>query len=757
MKTPSPDRIRAMIGTLEKVDSQSLEFDGSFLDLAARFAPLEGTTLLLSGGDLDCSRYHILGTLPWLTLRGRRGAMQLHAGEKTIDMGADPFASLRSVLSAFQHIVEAATAAAVPLQSGLMGYLAYDLKDCLERLPRTGLDDLQLPHLCLYAPGAIVVYDSIGAQTQVFFPRRKLNGQMTTGGARSRFFELLCAQQGPAELYQGTSRGFRSNFTRAAYEAAVTRVRAYIAAGDVYQVNLSQRFEMTFQGSAFELLKHMFQRNPAPFFAYVNAGDHQVVSTSPERFLMQRGRRVETRPIKGTRPRAAETAEDLRLAEELVNSPKDDAELSMIVDLMRNDIGRVCRQGSVRVAHHKQLEKYENVYHLVSTVEGRLDEGLGSADLIAATFPGGSITGCPKICAMEIIDELEPHCRHVYTGSLGYISFHDSMDLSIAIRTATVAGDRVVFSVGGGIVMDSDPAAEYEETMHKGKTLMTAFQGRGSETVKPTFVWINGALKPADEATVGIGDAGFQYGFGFFETLRVDCGRSRHLKRHLTRFNHTWQQLFGTRPPDLTWEEIIRPVILKNGLAHQTAAVKILAAAGKSRVPPAQGTLLVTARTYHHRLAQKKQKGLCLACYPHGRQTPLANHKTLNYLYYYLAGRWAQENGADEALILNPDGSVSETNTANLILINHRTVLLPQSPHVLPGVMEKLVVEELERQGYGVTRKRLTLSDVVAAEEVLLTNALMGAVPALSLDGTALNWPSQRWCRLNDALGIAVS
>jgi para-aminobenzoate synthetase component 1 len=754
--TSATDNIHALAGTLDGVDSQLLVYDGDFLDLAARFAPLEGTVLLLSGGELDCARYHLLGTLPWLTLRGRRGAMRLASGEAVMGMDTDPLAALRRVLATYHHTITTDSRDAAPLQAGLMGYLAYDLKDCLETLPRTCLDDLQLPHLCLYAPGAVIVHDRTTAQTRVFFPRRRIDGKSVNEATRRRFFKLLNADPPAVESFSGGGGGFRSNFTRTDYEAAVAHIRDYIAAGDIYQVNLSQRFEMGFEGSAFALLRDLFRRNPAPFFSFVNAGDHQVVSTSPERFLLQQGERVETRPIKGTRPRGKTAARDRRLAAELIGSLKDDAELSMIVDLMRNDIGRVCRQGSVKVTHHKKLEKYENVYHLVSIVEGRLDKGLGSADLIAATFPGGSITGCPKIRAMEIIDELEPHCRHVYTGSLGYISFHESMDLSIAIRTATVTGRRVIFSVGGGIVFDSDPAAEYEETLHKGQTLMTAFKGQEGRISRPTMVWINGVFKPAHEATVAIDDTGFQYGFGFFETLRIDHGHILRLDQHLARFHHTWRQLFGARPQDFTWDQIIDQVVSRNGLAQRTAAVKILAAAGPSGVPPSEGTILVTARRYRHRLTGRKERGLHLARYPHARQTPLADHKTMNYLYYYLAGRWAQEKGADEALILNPDGSISETNTANLILVRQGTVIQPQSPYVLPGVMQAAVTAALKSQGYSLQHNPTTMADLLSAEEVLLSNALMGVVPVLSLDNTRLNPPSDLWQRLNRALGITI-
>src|SRR5688572_30480132 len=290
---------------------------------------------------------------------------------------------------------------------------------------------------------------------------------------------------------------------------AVEAIRSYIAQGDVYQVNMSQRFAGDFEGDPFELYAEMYQANPAAFFAYVNAGDHQVVSTSPERFIQLKDGLVETRPIKGTRPRGASVEEDRRLLEELEGSKKDEAELSMIVDLLRNDIGKVCRAGSVRVAAHKRVEGYKNVYHLVSVVEGELDDGQSAVDLIRATFPGGSITGCPKIRSMEIIDELEPVRRHVYTGSIGYVSFHGSLDLSIAIRTATISGGQLVFSVGGGITYDSDPGLEYEETLHKGRTLMKALVGAGATADQTTsaaaaLAWQDGRFAPLERLSVPV-------------------------------------------------------------------------------------------------------------------------------------------------------------------------------------------------------------------------------------------------------------
>jgi len=488
-----------------------------------------------------------------------------------------------------------------------------------------------------------------------------------------------------------------------------------------------------------ESLRSLYTINPAPFFAFINAKDHQIVSTSPERLVLQDGRQVESRPIKGTRPRGKTPEADAALAAALKNSPKDDAELSMIVDLLRNDIGKVCAAGSVHVTDHKRLEAYHNVYHLVSTVVGMLDPGKGSVDLIKAVFPGGSITGCPKVRAMEIIDELEPNRRHIYTGSIGYISFHDTMDLSIAIRTATVHNGRILFSVGGGVVYDSIASDEFEETLHKGETLLSACRTTSAAAAPTSQAWLNGRILPLPQAVIPAAHPGMQFGEGFFETIRVVSGSPQYLAEHVERFNAAWTHLFPGDPPDLTWDVIVRRLIEANDLTDQVAAVKILASKGGRDQAPFDHSLLATARPYAHRLEGRVPWAIRLLTYPHPRETPLAGYKTLNYLYYLRAGRWAMDRGGDEALILNADRSVSETNTANIILIKDRQALAPRSRHVLPGIMAHALHNFLLREGCAVSSAVLYPEDLLEADMVLLTNSLMGPVPVLSLDGKPLN------------------
>jgi para-aminobenzoate synthetase component 1 len=610
-------RLVESLRPIATVHTQPLSLEEPFPEMVSRFAQEPGTVALLSGGDLDCSRFHILCLRPWLTLEGWSQKTMAVVDGQTIGVSKAPLDVLETVLSRCRLT---GPDIAGPIAAGLFGYLAYDLKDGLETLPRTSIDDLELPLLYLSAPSLIIVQDKGPGTTLVHAPVRQKGSVENAQQSIDAFKRALKRPIPTPGNFSAAGQPLTSNVTRSEYVRAVQQIREYIAAGDVYQVNMSQRFETGFSGDSYGLFKKLYALNPAPFFAYVNAGSHQIVSTSPERFLLRDGRRVETRPIKGTRPRGKTPDEDLQMKTALSESPKDDAELSMIVDLLRNDIGKVCTGGSVSVAQHKRLEAYQNVYHLVSVVEGELAKGKNAVDLIRATFPGGSITGCPKIRSMEIIDELESRRRHVYTGSIGYISFHDTMDLSIAIRTAVIVGNRLVFSVGGGIVFDSDPEDEFEETLHKGRTLMSVFKGTAAApTEQPTnvpWVWQNGRLIPQDEAVVPITDLGLQYGFGFFETIRFENEYACHLSAHLKRFNRTWSRLFPCEPPDLTWKDIIEQVIEQNGLVGKTAAVKILATRGNPESPGENGTLLVTARPYTHRLTARGSQRVELATYP---------------------------------------------------------------------------------------------------------------------------------------------
>jgi para-aminobenzoate synthetase component 1 len=742
------DKIREVVGEITGIHTERLDTKNTFNDLASRFAGMPGTVLLMSGGETDCAGHHILCARPWLSFSGRGRNMTISCSDTATRYQGDPFDALRMIINLY-HLDDSGLN--IPVGAGLFGYLSYDLKDHLENIPRTSMNDLSLPSICLFAPSIIIMHDLKTNSRRLFIPIRSLSGKNFLDEDIRAFRTILKTETIPKKDFS-CIQGFRSNFTRDDYTAAVNKVKRYILSGDVYQVNISQRFETDFSGDPFNLFRTLFHENPAPFFAYINAGDHQVISTSPERFLKLQGKDVETRPIKGTRPRGKTEYEDRSLKMELEQSEKDDAELSMIVDLLRNDLGKVCKPRSVRVAQHKRVESYRNVFHLVSIVKGTLDAGYNSVDLIKATFPGGSITGCPKIRAMEIIDEIEPNRRHIYTGSIGYISFHDTMDLSIAIRTATICHGKMIFSVGGGIVYDSDPQDEYNETLHKGMTIMETLMAAKKETLIREMAWVNGAIRPTEQASLKITDLGFQYGYGFFETVRVNQGTPMYLDDHIARFNRAWNSLFDHNPPDLSWRAIIDQVINENGLGREIAAVKIIATRGSRAEPPYDHGIVVMARPYTPRSAMKDMSGLKLSTYPHPRCSPLADYKTLNYLYYHLAGKWAAEQGADEALILNPDGTISETNSANILLIRGKKVIRPLSPHVLAGIMQEKVCGLLLNWGYNLSEEKVQHEDIFNADNVMITNSLIGALPVAAIDGKEVKYSSEFCGKVNEIL-----
>jgi para-aminobenzoate synthetase component 1 len=385
-------------------------------------------------------------------------AEDLRSGMRRVS-GADPFRVLSREFAPLR--VKAPADFGLPFAGGAVGFFSYDLRHRIERLPRRASQDVPTPDFafCLY--DRALVFDHLRAVTEWVGP----------AGAAPDLPEPV---EGPPPPVLPVR--LRSNFTRSAYLRAVRRAKDYIAAGDIFQVNLSQRFSGACPSDGLAVYCRLQEVNPAPFAAYLRHPEIEIISSSPERFLLLEGDRVTTRPIKGTRPRIeGDSTFNRRMRDELAASEKDHAELTMIVDLERNDLGRVCRYGTVRVEEHAAIEEYPTVYHLVSTVAGELyRKEHDEFSLVRAAFPGGSITGAPKIRAMEIIEELEPHARGSYTGAIGYISFHGRMDLNIAIRTLVRVGGSIYAQVGGGIVADSDPALEYDETLHKGLALFQA-------------------------------------------------------------------------------------------------------------------------------------------------------------------------------------------------------------------------------------------------------------------------------------------
>ncbi|MHC5538518.1 aminodeoxychorismate synthase component I [Singulisphaera rosea] len=366
-----------------------------------------------------------------------------------------------------------------PFTGGLIGFYGYDLAPSLERLSRRIARDSRLPDIAFSLYDTVVTLDHASGQADLWSHDFLGEGEGALQGRLDDWRQALEGIEIPKEPPRSELGDIESNFTREEYLDAVRRILEYIAAGDIFQANLSQRFTVRGNPEPLDLYLGLKAQSPAPFAAYLQWDDLAVVSASPEWFFETRGDRLVTRPIKGTRPRGHSPDDDARLATELATSVKDRAELTMIVDLERNDLGRTCRFGTVRVLDPLTVESFAQVHHLVATVEGQLRAGAGPIEVIRAMFPGGSITGAPKIRAMEIIDELEPTRRSLYTGAIGYYGRGGTSAFNIAIRTMLVEGDRVSYQVGGGIVADSDPEAEYLETLAKGRGLREVLEARG--------------------------------------------------------------------------------------------------------------------------------------------------------------------------------------------------------------------------------------------------------------------------------------
>jgi para-aminobenzoate synthetase component I len=465
-----------------------------FLDSAAQSARLGRYSFLTAdpiavvsskGARTECIEFHELRH------RSRRS------------VAGDALDAVRTLLA--PHAAEP-VAGLPPFQGGAAGYLAYDWGRTLERLPTPRHEDLTLPDVVFGVYDWVLAWDHHESRAWLIstgLPEtspaaRERRAAARAAGVRERLHTDVEAHFDQRDAAAVATTGLppsplpapsfpvkdgwwnprlalRSSFTHRDYLAAITRVRQYIFQGDIFQANLSQRFEAPLNEPAWSLYRRLRTRNAAPFAAFLDFPDGAVLSASPERFLrVDIGGHVETRPVKGTRPRGVSAEEDAALAVALATSAKDQAENLMIVDLMRNDLSRVCSPGTVSVAELFGLEHYATVHHLVSTVVGDLTPGLDAFDLVRASFPGGSITGVPKIRAMEIISELEPSGRGVYSGSIAYLSVTGAFDSSIAIRTIAGVGGRLYFSAGGGIVADSDPEQEYRETLDKARGMIDA-------------------------------------------------------------------------------------------------------------------------------------------------------------------------------------------------------------------------------------------------------------------------------------------
>ena len=432
----------------------------------------------VEGGE-TWSRYSILGTNPTGVYRASNGSVTIESGGKARTLAAgDPLTELEKWLRA-QKPVE--VEGLPPFWGGAVGFVSYDAVRHWERLPERAENDLQVPDAVFLLTDTVVVFDNLTLTMKIITSRPAGRDPEKTYRECVRSIDELAAKlrsplPDPPPARTRKSTAFRSRFPRSAFVEAVARAKEHIRAGDAVQIVLSQRFEKTLACDPFDVYRSLRVINPSSYMFYVKLGDRHLVGSSPEVLVRRTGDRVEVRPIAGTRPRGATRAADEALERELRADPKELAEHVMLVDLGRNDVGRVAEFGSVRVSELMTVERYSHVMHLVSNVVGRVRKGVSSLDVFRACFPAGTVTGAPKVRAMEIVESMEPVRRGVYAGAVGYLSFDGNLDTCIAIRTAYVDGSRIYVGSGAGIVADSDPASEYRETMNKARALFTAVE-----------------------------------------------------------------------------------------------------------------------------------------------------------------------------------------------------------------------------------------------------------------------------------------
>jgi len=449
--------------------------------------------------DHSLASYSYMGMAPYRTLRSRGDGMDLVDGKKIRHLRGNPLTVLESLLR--EHQVSSA-GLMIPFAGGGVGYFSYELGAITTERDMDREDDLGLPEMHVAFYDTILAYDHkakrwLGAAVDLT-GSKSAAVRKRLGNRVDKLAELAAKpHRGPQGPFISTDAGdddaaeatpeaghtvtvddleVTTTMSRDEYLASVRSIQEKIAAGDIYQANLTQRWTVPFEGDPGDLYHALRTASPAPFGIYLNTGECVIAGSSPESFLSIHGRKVETRPIKGTRPRGATPDEDRALRAELGESAKDKAELTMIADLARNDLGRVCKAGSIEVEELYRPETFSNVHHLVSVVKGELEPGVGFRDVMTAAFPGGSITGAPKLRAMKILDGLEKKVRGPYTGAMGYLGLDGSVELNIAIRTLVLTQGRCHLGVGSGIVADSVPEDEYDECVAKAKDMVAALR-----------------------------------------------------------------------------------------------------------------------------------------------------------------------------------------------------------------------------------------------------------------------------------------
>ena len=442
------------------------------LSLFEAFKDRDGAFLLYSGTNpYGLGRYSFMGFDPFLVVRSRGRKIQIIEQDNIKEITGNSLSILRANLNKYRIKNKIPQ---IPFLAGAVGYMGYDFGFLLENIKQNARDDLGLWDLSFGFYDTTICYDHVKKELSIVslgLPEKNLYLRKLYAESKIQKIIRDLSKLTVGHRHRPVDVGacdIRFNFTKENYIDAIKKAKQYIKLGDIYQLNLSQRFQAQTQRDGFDLFKRLVGISPSAFCGFFKTSEFSIISSSPETFLrVDENNIVYTRPMKGTRPRGQTAKEDVRLKNELLGSAKDKAELMMIVDLLRNDLGRVCSYGSVEVEALRNLESYSTVFQTTASIKGELHKNKDRIDLIKACFPGGSITGCPKIRAMEIIEELEPTKRSIYTGSLGYLDFSGNMELNILIRTILKKKDMLYFQTGGGIVADSVPEDEYEETLTK--------------------------------------------------------------------------------------------------------------------------------------------------------------------------------------------------------------------------------------------------------------------------------------------------
>ncbi|HAU39972.1 MAG: para-aminobenzoate synthase, component I, para-aminobenzoate synthetase component I [Candidatus Peregrinibacteria bacterium GW2011_GWF2_43_17] len=579
-----------------------------------------------------------------------------------------------------------------------VGYFSYDLGYKLFKIKRSAKDDLGMPLIYLNFYKDFLRFDNL--KKKIF---------TTAPGKVREIWAKPCAYR------ENIVTNFEPEMSKKTYDRAFEKIREYILDGDIYQVNLTHRLVADFDGNHADLFCKILETNPAEMAAYLDLGEVKILSASPERFLRleqgalstaKRGQNdsmyrpgtatlsgtVYTCPVKGTRPRGKTPAEDAKMRDELLKSKKEEAELNMITDLLRNDIGQVCEIGSVRVAKHRAIQKCPTVWHTYSEVVGTLRKDLSAVDLLRACLPGGSITGCPKKRAMEIIDELEPVCRGVYTGAIGYIDGSGDMDTNIAIRTLVAKNGKLYLNVGGGIVADSTRESEYEETLDKAKSFL--------KLREPSAIF-----DPANKKLKGV-----------FETMRTYGREIFMLDLHLKRLAKSARIIEMKLPASVSE---IREMVLKS-------------VEGSKLKPPFRIKCVVTSKdiaidVMHLEIDPEIYKGVKVVSLKLERKKPQA--KALPYFKSVEANKFAVSRGAYEAILVDRKGFVTEGAYSNVFWVKDGQVYTRRDG-VLEGVTRQVVLDSVN-----VKFARATVADLQNADEVFITKTTTGMVPIVEIDG----------------------